>query len=188
MSHTGKVERHRVSKCEAARWPDFTGFGVVPGIRAARFEVQTPDVVGSRIRVTNTDGSSHIEEIVEWQPDRRLRIRMHEFSAPLSRVASHFEETWEFQRIDDKTRVVRFFEMHPKSAVSQPLLVVISLFPETSHRSAIAADVGGGRINRSMKPNVAREQGQKRSTKTSFVNVFLAEERRKRSRSFDRRR
>ena len=52
-------------------WPGFEGYGPLPGIRAAEFEARTPEVVGTRIRVTNTDGSSHVEEIVEWEPDRR---------------------------------------------------------------------------------------------------------------------
>jgi len=113
---------------DVACWPDFTGFGVIPGIRAAELEVQRPGIVGSRFRVTNTDGSSHVEEIIEWQPDRRLRLRMQDFSAPLSRLATHFEETWEFQNVGDKTRVTRFFQMHAKSALTRPLLWAISLF------------------------------------------------------------
>src|SRR5262249_3882693 len=87
------------------RWKGFQGYGVLTGIREAAFEVRTPDVLGTRVRVTNTDGSSHVEEIVEWQPDRRLRLLMHEFSPPLSRLATRFEETWEFQRRDDATHV-----------------------------------------------------------------------------------
>jgi Polyketide cyclase / dehydrase and lipid transport len=113
---------------DPACWPDFTGYGVIPGIRAAQVEVQTPGIVGTRFRVTNTDGSSHVEEIIEWQPDRRLRIRMQDFSAPLSRLATHFEETWEFQSVGDKTRVTRLFQMHAKSALTRPFLWAISLF------------------------------------------------------------
>ncbi len=79
-----------------------------------------PGVVGSRISVTNTDGSSHIEEIVEWQPQHRLRLHMRDFSAPLSRLATGFQETWESDRIDGATRVSRSFELHAKSALPWP--------------------------------------------------------------------
>lgn len=72
---------------DLTNWPDFQGYGPIPGIKVAEFEVRTPGIVGSRIRVSNTDGSSHVEEIVEWQPDRRLRMRFQDFSAPLSRLA-----------------------------------------------------------------------------------------------------
>jgi hypothetical protein len=78
---------------DLTKWPDFNGFGPIPGIKVAEYEVQTPGIVGSRIRVTNQDGSSHVEEIVEWEPDHRLRLEMKEFSAPLSRLATGFEET-----------------------------------------------------------------------------------------------
>jgi hypothetical protein len=113
---------------DLANWPDFKGFAMIPGIRSAEYEVRTPAVVGSRIRVTNRDGSSHVEEIVEWQPDQRLRLHMHDFSAPLSRLATSFEETWEFTRADNATRVSRSFKLHPKSAVAWPLLRMISVF------------------------------------------------------------
>src|SRR5690606_12072912 len=83
-------------------------------------------VVGSRIRVMNRDGSAHVEEIVEWDVLRRLRLRMHEFSPPLSRLATEFFETWELTRCDAATRVVRSFEMIPRSAWSRPLLWMIS--------------------------------------------------------------
>lgn len=103
---------------DVANWTDFKGFGLIPGIKVAEFEVQTPGIVGSRIRVTNTDGSSHVEEIVEWQPDRRLRLHMKDFSAPLSRLATRFEETWEFERVNNGTRIIRSFELHAKSALA----------------------------------------------------------------------
>lgn len=53
---------------DVTKWLDFKEFGPLPGIRVAEFEVRTPVIVGSRIRVTNPDGSKHVEEIVEWQP------------------------------------------------------------------------------------------------------------------------
>ena len=111
---------------DLTRWPEFQGYGPIPGIRAAEFEIQTPGIVGTRIRVTNTDGSSHVEEIVQWEPDSRLRLRMHEFSAPLSRLATEFVETWEFQPVGSETKIIRSFELHPRSIVAWPLLWAIS--------------------------------------------------------------
>jgi hypothetical protein len=113
---------------DLTKWPDFHGYGPIPGIQAAAFDVQTPGVVGSRIRVTNRDGSSHVEEIVEWQPEQRIRLHMKEFSAPLSRWASGFEETWAFQRSGTETHVTRSFRLHAKSVAARLLLWVISFF------------------------------------------------------------
>ena len=111
---------------DLTKWPDFHGYGPIPGIKVAEFEVLMPEIVGSRIRVTNTDGSKHVEEIVEWQPAHRLRLHMKEFSAPLSRLATRIEETWEFDRVGNETKVTRSFQMHAKSARARPMLWVIS--------------------------------------------------------------
>ena len=113
---------------DMTKWPDFHGYGPIPGIKVAEFDVQTPGIVGSRIRVTNRDGSSHIEEIVEWQPDHRLRLHMKEFSPPLSRFATGFEETWEFKPADNRTHVTRSFRLHAKSVLRRLFLRVIAFF------------------------------------------------------------
>jgi quercetin dioxygenase-like cupin family protein len=112
---------------DLTKWPDFHGYGPIPGIKAAEFDVQTPGVIGSRIRVTNLDESSHLEEIVEWQPDR-IRLEMKEFSPPLARLATGFEETWDFRRIESGTIVSRSFRLHAKSVPARLLLWVISFF------------------------------------------------------------
>lgn len=51
---------------------------------------------------------------------------MHEFSPPVSRLATAFDETWTFERDGDQTKVIRSFEMQPKSALTKPLLWLIS--------------------------------------------------------------
>jgi len=111
---------------DLTNWPKFNGYGPLPGIRSAEFERRTPESIGTRIRVTNTDGSSHVEEIVEWRPEERLRLRMEGFSPPLSRLATHFSETWEFRREQDATLVTRSFELHPRSAMATPALWLIA--------------------------------------------------------------
>ena len=113
---------------DVAKWPDFHGYGPIPGIKSAEFETRTPNVVGSRIRVTNLDGSTHVEEIVEWQPNRRLQLQMGTFSKPLSRLAIRFVETWEFERVGNETKVTRSFELNAKSMLTKPVLWVISFF------------------------------------------------------------
>ena len=112
---------------DVAKWPDFLGYGPIPGIKTAEFEIRTANIVGSRIRVTNLDGSTHAEEIVEWQPDQRLQLQMQDFSPPLSRLATGFIETWEFQRVGNDTKVLRSFEMNAKSIAAWPVLWLISI-------------------------------------------------------------
>ena len=48
-------------------------------------------------------------------------------SPPLSRLASGFVETWEFERLGDGTRATRSFEMQPKSFITRPVLWLISV-------------------------------------------------------------
>jgi hypothetical protein len=111
---------------DLSKWPEFEGYGILPGIERAEFEARTAEVVGTRIQVTNRDGSRHVEEIVEWDPARRLRLRMHEFSPPLSRLATSFDETWEFASDDVRTSVERSLTLHPRSRLARPILWMIS--------------------------------------------------------------
>jgi hypothetical protein len=108
------------------RWPEFQGYGPLPGIRSAEFERRTPELVGTRIRVTNTDGSCHVEEILEWNVDSRLHLRLHEFSPPLSRLARHFDEVWSLRETSTGTTVVRSMELVPLSGWTWPILWGIS--------------------------------------------------------------
>lgn len=132
---------------DIARWPAFRGFGPLPGIRAAELENLPDGIVGGRIRVTNTDGSTHVEEILEWDPERRVRLRLGDFSPPLARLATSFEETWEFVRIGDATLVDRSFTLHPRSSLTRPLLGMIALLLRRAvarHLQDISKDAASG--------------------------------------------
>ncbi len=111
---------------DLGNWPDFKGYGPLPGVKVAEYEVRTPDILGTRFKVTNTDGSSHVEEVVEYQPNRRLTLRMQEFSPPVSRLATHFDEIWEFEGAGSATRVKRSLHMYARSALMRLPLWMIS--------------------------------------------------------------
>lgn len=133
---------------DLSKWPDFHGYGPIPGIKTAVFDTQTPAVIGTRIRVTNLDGSSHVEEVVEWQPERRVRLEFKEFSPPLSRLATSFEEIWEFQRVENQTKVTRSFRLHAKSMLARCLLWMISFLLKRAiarHLQEMRASGEGGR-------------------------------------------
>jgi hypothetical protein len=112
---------------EVANWTDFRGYAFIPAIKSAEFEVRTPEVIGSRIKVNNADGSSHVEEIIEWEPERRVAMRFQDLSPPLSRLTTGFVELWDFKPTTDGTHVTRSFELHAKSAWAWPVLKLISL-------------------------------------------------------------
>jgi hypothetical protein len=124
---------------ELDRWPEFRGFGPLPGIRMAEFTHVTPEVEGTRIKVINTDRSSHVEEVIEWHPERKVRLRLSHFSRPLEQWATHFEERWEFfphhASQQEQTRVVRTMELHVRSAAARiPLRMIAWLLKQALTR------------------------------------------------------
>jgi hypothetical protein len=135
---TGLIPKTALEICadmtNLSLWPAFTGYGPMPGIKSAEFEKPPEDMnhlVGTRILVQNTDGSRHVEDILVWQPGQHVVMKLHEFTAPLSNIATHFVEDWTFAPSAGGTQVTRRFEMHPKRAgggasfeVSQPCLAL----------------------------------------------------------------
>lgn len=116
---------------DLSRWPEFTGYGPLPGIMSAEFEVRTDTVVGSRIRVVNTDRSTHVETITEWAPEHRLVLELADFGKPLARFATRFVETWELSSAPDGTCVVgtcvvRRFDVYPTGPLARPMLWLIT--------------------------------------------------------------
>lgn len=108
------------------RWSDFKGYLFLPGIEEAHFDLRTPDVVGSRIKVKNTDGSSHVEEIIEWDVQKKVVLRFQDFSPPLRHLATHFIESWEFRSSNGGTEMTRAMSMHPKGLAGWLMLMPIS--------------------------------------------------------------
>ena len=108
-------------------WGDFQGCWPIPGILSAEYEERTAAIIGSRIRVRNSDGSAHVEEVIAWIPDRLVQIRLDDFSVPLKWLATHFTETWQFERDSPAgTAVSRMFELQPVSVLTWPAVWVLS--------------------------------------------------------------
>jgi hypothetical protein len=107
-------------------WSEFKGFSILPGIKSAHFETKTSGLIGSRIKVQNTDGSSHVEEIIEWDVINKIALRFQEFDSPLQHLATHFIEVWSFRGSTDGTEVSRTMTMYPKDAFGWLMLIPIS--------------------------------------------------------------
>jgi hypothetical protein len=113
---------------DVTQWRDFKGYGFLPGIAHAAYEVQTSKMIGSRIRVHNTDGSSHCEEIYEWVDGKRVAMKFCDFSPPVKSLATLFLEEWQLERQGNGTLVTRTLTLAPKNALTRPLLWFISIF------------------------------------------------------------
>ena len=109
------------------RWPEFTGYFILPGVRRAEYASKTPGVIGSRIHVYNTDGSTHVEEIITWDVPQRIAVKFVEFQPPLRYLADHFIEAWEFRPSAGGTEVTRSMRMVPKSWLGRMVLLPISV-------------------------------------------------------------
>jgi hypothetical protein len=126
----GRVQKSAAEICaeilDTARWAEFEGYSILPGIKSARFAVRTPELVGSRIEVRNTDGSAHVEEIIEWDSARGIGLRFEEFDSPLKHLATHFIERWEFRTVAEGTEATRRMTMYPKGIIGWLMLMPIS--------------------------------------------------------------
>lgn len=127
---------------DVSQWSSFTGYGPLPGIKKAEYERRTEDMIGSVIRVYNTDGSSHTETIREWAPGRSIVMEFGGFTPPLAQLASKFVERWRFAQAGGATLARREFELHPRSPLAYVPLWVISKWMKrglAQHLQAIAA-------------------------------------------------
>ena len=113
---------------DVSNWRGFQGYGPIPGIKDVVKVSPGGDRLGTRFEVTNKDGSSHAETVVDYTPGKLLRLRMDSFSPPLNRLADHFIESWSFDGGSKNTQVVRSFELYPKNPVGRIGLSLISYF------------------------------------------------------------
>ena len=67
---------------DVARWREFKGYGLLPGIADATYEQRTDNMIGSRVRVRNTDGSGHVEEFYAWEPTQQVAMKFDRFTPP----------------------------------------------------------------------------------------------------------
>ena len=121
------ISQNALKVCESIAdvesWSDFNGHGIVPGIDKAVYEKRTEDLTGSIIKILNSDGSHHREEILEWIPGERIVMKIYDFPLPLRTMATHFLEFWEFEeKGKNKTLITRTFQIFPVSFLTRPFI------------------------------------------------------------------
>lgn len=108
------------------KWNDFKGLGIIPGIKNANFIIKSESIQGSIIQVENTDGSSHKEELLAFEKDKYIKIKMYDFSKPLSYFANFFIEEWVLKKIEDGYKIERSMTLYSKGIFSNFILKVVS--------------------------------------------------------------
>ena len=107
-------------------WSKFEGYFFLPGIEKAEFEKRTEKIIGSSIKVHNRDGSSHVEEIIAWDVNRKVVLKFQEFNSPLKNFTTHFIEEWRFTVSGRETEIKRSMKMYPINLLGWIILKPIS--------------------------------------------------------------
>lgn len=113
---------------EQSNWTSFKGSGLVPGITEVEIIVSDNELNGTVFKVKNSDGSHHEETIIDYKLGEYLVMKLHKFSSPLNKFATHFHETWTFDRQNDLTYFERAFDLFPKNFLGKILLPTIAMF------------------------------------------------------------
>jgi uncharacterized protein YndB with AHSA1/START domain len=111
----------------------FTGFGPIPGIARVEWLTEGGYRLDARRRVTNTDGSTHLEDIASFEPGRLLVDRIHGFDSPMRFLARQAHDRFELQASGSGTRLVRRFTVELLS----PLVAPVGLLLQPMLRVAV---------------------------------------------------
>jgi hypothetical protein len=113
---------------DVSNWTSFKGKGPVPGIKEVDIIARDKSIIDTVFKVKNSDGSHHEERIIDYDPNNYLVMKLHKFSPPLNKFASHFREIWTYNRQNDYTHFERTFELYPKNFMGSILLRFIAYF------------------------------------------------------------
>ena len=133
---------------EAENLKSFVGYGPIPGIREARYLTPAPLAIGSRRSVLKTDGTTHIEEIIEFVPGRRHVTRIFGLSGFFGLIVRDLQDVWEFEPVSDHTtRVKRAFLVEPRTLAIPVALLLVPLMRRAVQRDLrnTAATIKAGR-------------------------------------------
>ena len=128
---------------DVTQWSSFRGYGPIPPIESARYEHRTEALVGSRIVVHNTDGSRHVETIVDAQPPHLVTLDVLEITSPLRWVVAGFSDRWAFEDLGQQTRVTRTMVLQPSRWFTAPLVAIVALLMGAAVRRHLATMVIG---------------------------------------------
>lgn len=123
---------------DAANLVSFVGYGPIPGIREAVYETPGEPTLGSRRRVSNTDGTEHAEEIVAFERPSRHTTRITGIAPPFAWLVRYGEDEWRFTERDRGTEIDRTFTFELTTPLAAP---VAWLILHTLMRAAVRRDL-----------------------------------------------
>lgn len=97
-------------------------YGPIPPIKEVREQTGDWDAAGQTRMLTMVGGGSLQEELTSVDPPRSFGYRLSDIKGPMAALVGSVDGKWSFEPAGTGTRVTWQWTIHPKSAVSAPLL------------------------------------------------------------------
>jgi len=103
-------------------------FGPIPPIKAVRDQVGEWSAAGQTRTVVLTGGGSMREELVEVDAPNSFSYRLSGITGVMAPLVDHIDGRWGFEADGDRATVVTWrWTLHPRHAITRPLVVLIGV-------------------------------------------------------------
>jgi hypothetical protein len=99
-------------------------YGPIPPIKAVIDQTGDWDAVGKTRTVVLTGGGSMREQLTSYDPPRSFGYTLSDVKGPMAPLVARVEGLWSFEPAGTGTRVIWQWTIHPRSALSAPVLPV----------------------------------------------------------------
>jgi hypothetical protein len=99
-------------------------YGPIPPIKAVNEQTGDWDAVGKTRTVVLTGGGSMREQLTSYDEPKSFGYILSDVKGPLAPLVDHVEGLWSFKPVGTGTEVTWQWKIHPRSALSAPLLPV----------------------------------------------------------------
>lgn len=124
----------------------FTGHGLVAAITAVDQQTGSWDAAGRSRRVTMSDGSSHVEELVYVDPPRAFGFELRDAGGPLGWLTHGAHGHWRFDETGPDTSAVHWrYVFRARESVPYPVgwlllrVLWVSYMRAALHRALVLA-------------------------------------------------
>jgi Polyketide cyclase / dehydrase and lipid transport len=99
-------------------------YGPIPPIKEVRGQTGDWDAVGQTRTVVLVGGGSMVEELTHFDPPRSFGYTLTDIKGPLAPLVGRVEGEWTFDQAGTGTNVTWRWTIHPRSALTAPMLPV----------------------------------------------------------------
>ncbi|HEY6575506.1 MAG TPA: SRPBCC family protein [Mycobacterium sp.] len=99
-------------------------YGPIPPIKAVVDQTGDWDAVGKTRTVVLTGGGSMREQLTSYDPPRSFGYTLSDVKGPMAPLVARVEGLWSFEPAGTGTRVTWKWTIHPRSALTAPVLPV----------------------------------------------------------------